>query len=220
MQKVSENDEIIIYYKEKGEHTLPSSDYTKDDSLFIYRLDKVTSGLLVQAKNEDIYQKLKEVQKMNLVIKTYEAIARKDISDNFTDSHIKASIEQQGSIETMIDENKSFTIESYFRPYGKGRKCVKAVSADELKKYKDKDVTTRLYTTNIISSKRTDDGNVIFTVEIRNGFRHQIRSHLASIGYPILGDTLYGGIIPEGKEEVYKKGIALECVTVEIPGDL
>lgn len=29
-------------------------------------------------------------------------------------------------------------------------------------------------------------------VEIRKGVRHQIRVHLSSIGYPIVGDLLYG----------------------------
>jgi 23S rRNA pseudouridine1911/1915/1917 synthase len=38
-----------------------------------------------------------------------------------------------------------------------------------------------------------DRGGVCyFCVRIRRGFRHQIRCHLAWLGYPILGDPLYG----------------------------
>jgi 23S rRNA pseudouridine1911/1915/1917 synthase len=32
-----------------------------------------------------------------------------------------------------------------------------------------------------------------FTLRLRRGFRHQIRCHLAWLGYPLLNDRLYGG---------------------------
>ena len=34
----------------------------------------------------------------------------------------------------------------------------------------------------------------LFKIKITKGFRHQIRSHLAWIGMPIINDELYGGI--------------------------
>jgi 23S rRNA pseudouridine1911/1915/1917 synthase len=33
-----------------------------------------------------------------------------------------------------------------------------------------------------------------FTLRISRGFRHQIRCHLAWLGYPLLNDGLYGGL--------------------------
>ena len=33
---------------------------------------------------------------------------------------------------------------------------------------------------------------------ILKGFRHQVRVHLAFLGFPILGDPLYGAAVPEG----------------------
>ena len=40
---------------------------------------------------------------------------------------------------------------------------------------------------------RSLDRDGLLEIEIRTGHRHQIRVHLASQDYPILGDTLYGG---------------------------
>jgi len=50
-------------------------------------------------------------------------------------------------------------------------------------------------------------------VSIRRGFRHQVRAHLAHLGYPILGDPLYGAPVPPGHmERMY-----LHAVRIELP---
>ncbi len=36
------------------------------------------------------------------------------------------------------------------------------------------------------------DGRTLVQIRIARGARHQIRAHLASVGFPIVGDTLYG----------------------------
>jgi 23S rRNA pseudouridine1911/1915/1917 synthase len=52
-----------------------------------------------------------------------------------------------------------------------------------------------------------------FTLRIRRGFRHQIRCHLAWLGFPITGDALYGGLpAPETAA-----GIALRARTLRFP---
>jgi 23S rRNA pseudouridine1911/1915/1917 synthase len=77
-------------------------------------------------------------------------------------------------------------IESYFRPYGPGKKLVRPVINDG-KKHKEIAMDKGgFYKTEITGI----DGNV-FTMRIRRGFRHQIRCHLCWIGFPILNDPLY-----------------------------
>jgi len=92
-------------------------------------------------------------------------------------------------------------ISSYFRAFGPGRKKVKpetdANRAD----------SPVLYTTTV----EKVDSNVL-TVSITRGFRHQIRSHLAWKGFPIMGDKLYNPSESEGE-------LQLECTAVEFPLD-
>jgi 23S rRNA-/tRNA-specific pseudouridylate synthase len=38
----------------------------------------------------------------------------------------------------------------------------------------------------------------MIAASILKGFRHQVRVHLAVLGFPILGDRLYGAAAPEG----------------------
>jgi 23S rRNA pseudouridine1911/1915/1917 synthase len=40
---------------------------------------------------------------------------------------------------------------------------------------------------------RALDANGLLEIELRSGHRHQIRVHLAGLGWPIIGDELYGG---------------------------
>jgi 23S rRNA-/tRNA-specific pseudouridylate synthase len=47
-------------------------------------------------------------------------------------------------------------------------------------------------------------------VTIHQGMRHQIRVHAASVGYPVVGDVLYGNK-EEGELQLYSVGILSSC---------
>jgi 23S rRNA pseudouridine1911/1915/1917 synthase len=53
------------------------------------------------------------------------------------------------------------------------------------------------YRTEILSMESRGD-YTLFRTRIQRGFRHQIRCHLAWLGYPLVNDPLYGGRIFTG----------------------
>ncbi|UUV19219.1 RluA family pseudouridine synthase [Fusobacteria bacterium ZRK30] len=78
--------------------------------------------------------------------------------------------------------------------------------------------------------KRMDDQNLtLLEVELFTGRTHQIRVHLSSIGHPILGDELYGGMVDSVKRQLlhaYKLIFTNpdtgkeETVTTTLPDDM
>lgn len=93
-------------------------------------------------------------------------------------------------IKTYIAESKgktdkeNITVSTYFRSFGPKGQMVKA------EEVKEKSDNGRLYTTTI-KKLNSNTENTVFECKITRGFRHQIRVHLAYIGCPITGDTLY-----------------------------
>lgn len=207
MIKLFENDDLYALYKEKARHTLSDKDSSKDDTLCLYRLDECTSGILVYAKNEDAFNALKELQADDKILKTYVA----ECKENNASELINPKLRERFLSRKNTLSQSPFEVKTYFRPFGEGRKAVRCVFENELEKYKHKDVTKRPYLSKIV-----DFNNCVFRVEITKGFRHQIRAHLATLGFPIVNDTMYGYNNTQG---VRSPSIALECVKVRI-GDL
>ena len=61
---------------------------------------------------------------------------------------------------------------------------------------------------------KTHTESSILEVELFTGYRHQIRVQLASIGYPIMGDKLYGAISPPEKGSI---GLFARSLTIKHP---
>jgi 23S rRNA pseudouridine1911/1915/1917 synthase len=165
----------------------------------MHRLDYETHGLVLFAKNEKSFYFFKDLQDKGEFIKEYSAVCVPTGNENISDGFPECSLYLCG---TKFSESP-FTIESYFRPYGPGRKQVRPVIEDG-KKHKEiaKD-KGGFYRTEIIN---VNDN--VFTVQIKRGFRHQIRCHLCWIGFPILNDPLYSQV--DG-EQRFSNGLALRA---------
>ena len=158
----------------------------------LHRLDFETQGLVLFAKNQKSLDCILAQQEQGNFIKEYSAVCSK------TSSPPASFPPPPGVFEHFLRETprlcSSFVIESFFRPFGPGRKQVRPVTDDNTKPHRH-EVAKDLggyYRTEIINVENTADSEYAFTIRLRRGFRHQIRCHLAWIGCPVLNDSLYG----------------------------
>ena len=139
----------------------------------LHRLDTATSGLMIIAATQECYDFLQQEQKEGKIIKTY--LAECELTE-----------------QVKVGKGQYISLTSYFRAYGPGRKEVRPVSADSNKADLDKVEKKVLYTTEIfIKSIDKSKNTALVECQITNGYRHQVRSHLAWIGLPIINDTVY-----------------------------
>jgi 23S rRNA pseudouridine1911/1915/1917 synthase len=137
----------------------------------LHRLDFETQGLVLCAKTQSALDFLRLSQEQGNFIKEYSAMCQKAVSPRPSFPPPPACVLRE-----------HFVIESYFRPFGPGRKQVRPVT-DTLRKGH-----SGLYQTEVVNVNE----QCVFTIRLKKGFRHQIRCHLAWIGWPIRNDPVYG----------------------------
>ena len=139
----------------------------------LHRLDTATSGLMIIAATQECYDFLQQEQKEGKIIKTY--LAECELSSRFA-----------------VVEGQHICLTSYFRAYGPGRKEVRPVTPDSNKAALDKVEKKVLYTTEVfIKSIDKTKNTALVECKITNGYRHQVRCHLAWTGLPIVNDPVY-----------------------------
>jgi 23S rRNA pseudouridine1911/1915/1917 synthase len=151
----------------------------------LHRLDYETQGLVLFGKTQAALEALWAQQEAGRFVKEYGAVV---ITENF-------SPPLPGFPPPPFSELPGpgpFFIQSYFRPYGPGRKAVRPVA--EINKT-GKEIASdqgRPYETEVVEITGLGKGRRYAALRIRRGFRHQIRCHLAWLGNPICRDPLYG----------------------------
>ncbi|HOJ98866.1 MAG: pseudouridine synthase [Treponemataceae bacterium] len=162
----------------------------------LHRLDYETQGLVLVARTQAFYEALQQQQEKGMFVKEYEALCA-PLRENSPPGagYPPAPPESTKKIE---DWTFPFVVQSAFRAYGPGRKEVRPLLTQKAQPFSSLRPPTVLeggapYETEILSVTSESSGRFLFSVRIRRGFRHQIRVHLRWLGYPILGDVLYGG---------------------------
>ncbi len=144
-----------------------------------HRLDVGTSGLMVFARNEETYRKMREAFSKNRVKKEYQA-------------QVIGEISRPGKIDFPIGPDpKSPKRVKVYRNLKEARrnKAQEAVTNYELPPLKVRGGLGGRYE----GPGGRGEPMTWLRIIIKTGRRHQIRAHLASIGHPIVGDTLYKG---------------------------
>jgi len=178
-----ENETLLDWYAKIFPPVMELSGRKEGEGGLLHRLDFETQGLVFFAKNRQTLENMSEQQKQGKFIKEYSAICRK-------------CEPRPGAAQFDVSAPPPLIIQSYFRPYGPGRKQVRPVTEEKLKGREIAKDGNAYYKTEIIGveKKQTDSQEELyhFTVRLKRGFRHQIRCHLAWVGFPVLNDPLYG----------------------------
>ena len=147
----------------------------------LHRLDTATSGLMLIAANQECYDFLQKEQQEGKIIKYYRA---------------------QCNVLAPVTDKKEIQIESYFRPFGPGRKEVRPVTQDSGKAALQKLGKKVLYKTTIKILSYDEDKKIVeVECKIINGYRHQVRCHLAWIGLPVVNDKIYNPLVKNENAE-------------------
>ena len=130
-----------------------------------HRLDKDTSGLIILAKNEKVYEWLKEQFRTRRVKKTYRAIASGVLKPEFG--------RPTGTVSAPIGRHPRDARKRVAGGQATGEKREATTHYQILENFKN---------------------HTYLEVRPQTGRTHQIRVHLQHLGYPVLGDKLYAPI--------------------------
>ena len=129
----------------------------------VHRLDNGTSGALLIARSRAAFEKLRDAIRAGRIARRYEAL-------------VAGSLEHKIQIDTPIAHHAK-----------NARKMVAGDPSSANPKRAGRAAVT------IAEPIRRVGEFTLLSVAPKTGSRHQIRVHLASLGHPIVGDTLYGG---------------------------
>lgn len=149
---------------------LPNGNYGASDPArpgIVHRLDKETSGVMLVAKDQKTFEYLKDLFKEHKIKKIYLALVWGEPKD------------RHGIIDKPLGI-KSGTIK---RTIHSDKMAKEAVTEYRVLKHIE-------FPRESASSPR--QSATLLEVFPKTGRTHQIRVHLASIGHPVVGDTLYG----------------------------
>ncbi len=158
----------------------------------VHRIDTDTRGLLLIAQTQNFYDSIFLQQSEGNFIKYYTAycLDKREGLSNF--------------------KKPPLSITSRFRFLGEGRKKVEPVF-EHSGRAALKKAGSKLYTTNVVSiedvSMPLEKNCVKVQCSITEGFRHQVRSHLAYLGFSIISDPLYGTQGSVGDMQFFASGL-------------
>lgn len=197
---VAETDDFLVINKPSGLPVHPTLDNSRenlvagfqmilDRPLFVtHRLDVGTSGLLLLAKNQAEQSRINILFQNSQVRKVYRATVH--------------------GVKLPLGE-----ITHYMKPSDRAPREVQAVSALSLELGQGPNPGWQICKLRILTQEEVFANHSEITIELLTGRTHQIRAQLSQMGYPILGDQMYGSpsILGDGSEW------DLQCSSLQFP---
>jgi RluA family pseudouridine synthase len=177
---IFEDEDILVYNKSAGHPTMSTENQgvnlhetLKKELKYkflepAHRLDKNTSGLLIFAKNKNSLHKLSEMFAGKKIQKTYLAI----IDGKWKKKLLTGTIENYLCLEYKKGSQQKW-------------KVAEKLSPAELKNPKYKSALSEY------KILKTFKDFSLVELSPKTGRTHQLRVHMAYIGHPILGDSIY-----------------------------
>ncbi len=170
-----------------------------EDSLYLlHRLDNGTSGVLLFAKNGLIFNEMREKFKLKSIRKLYTAFARK----------------ADGPWDSLQSLSLPHRISTPLAHHPKSKKRMIPLPPDKKRQYRGKPFPAETIIHSISTTQFEEQTCTQIEVEILTGVMHQIRVHLASLGYPLLGDPIYSN----DKEPSIRLGLHARLIAFELRG--
>ncbi|MEE2743931.1 MAG: RNA pseudouridine synthase [Bdellovibrionota bacterium] len=162
--KYSEKNNCLSFLRQQLKNNIMNVNKKSYDRGLLYRLDYVTSGVLFFIKTESLFTDLRANFNELVKEKFYLAIVEGDFNREGEHKSIFTFKEQKGR-KVVIKKSQTSKNENFFE----GVLSIKKLHFN------------------------SENNMSIVVVKLETGIRHQIRVQLSALGYPILGDELYGG---------------------------
>lgn len=175
----------------------------------VHRLDKETSGVMLVAKTQEMYEHLRDAFAQRKIKKEYIAL-------------VLGKMEKaRGFIETPIGQSKTdFRKQTTKNP----KEPKEALTEYKVLEYLSLFDPVRSQTPQASADARAHqtsnkvDEYTLILVKLHTGRTHQIRVHLSSIGHPLIGDSLYGGKKVQIKD-LYRQFLHAKRIEVRLPDE-
>jgi 23S rRNA pseudouridine1911/1915/1917 synthase len=137
--------------------------FSRREPGILHRLDRDTSGVLLAARTDSAFEKLRVEFEQGRVLKVYFAVLQGRPDPQGVVRHPLASRGRRSRRVEVLREDRGM----------RGvRRCSPAETHFRVARYYRRHALVRL--------------------KMRTGARHQLRAHMASLGHPVVGDRLYG----------------------------
>jgi 23S rRNA pseudouridine1911/1915/1917 synthase len=156
--RYSDENSLINYLASIGEWEVLRVNEQAYDRGLLFRLDFETSGVLLVAKNQGYFEKIRSGFKNSMKRKIYWAIVEGEFNAEGEWQHFFQASGVKGHRQKVSDS---------FSQNAQGALL---------------EVKTLL----------KQNGKSLVMINLKTGLRHQIRAQLSALGFPILGDELYG----------------------------